>query len=154
MSDSKASKTTSGGEETFSAAEKAAMAEAAKEHKAASKRKGKDPRVEGEKDIQAKIAEMPDSDRIIAERLHALISENVPELIPRTWYGMPAYNKDGKVLCFFQGASKFGARYATFGFQDIAMLDDGSMWPTSFALTELTKAGEEGLLALIKRAVG
>lgn len=154
MSESKTSKTTTDGEETFSAAEKAAMAEAAKERKTASKRKGKDPRVEGEKDIQAKIAEMPEDDRVIAARLHELISEQVPELIPRTWYGMPAYNKDGKVLCFFQAASKFGARYATFGFQDIAMLDDGSMWPTSFALTKLTKAGEDELLALIKRAVG
>ena len=154
MSESKTSKQTNSGEETFSEAEKAAMAEAAKERKAASKRKGKDPRVEGEKDIQAKIAEMPESDRVIAARLHELISEQVPELIPRTWYGMPAYNKDGKVLCFFQAASKFDARYATFGFQDVAMLDDGSMWPTSFAITELTKAAEEELLALVKRAVG
>jgi len=154
VSESKTTRKTTSGEETFSAAEKAAMAETAKERKAASRRKGKDPRVEGEKDIQAKIAEMPESDRVMAARLHELISENVPELIPRTWYGMPAYNKDGKVLCFFQAASKFDARYSTFGFQDTATLDEGSMWPTSFALTELTKAGEEELLALIKRAMG
>jgi uncharacterized protein YdhG (YjbR/CyaY superfamily) len=154
VSYSKTSKQTTDSEETFSAAEKAAMAEAARERKAASKRKGKDPRVEGEKDIQTKIAEMPESDRVIAERLHDLISAQVPELIPRTWYGMPAYAKDGKVLCFFQGAAKFDARYATFGFQDVAMLDEGSMWPTSFALTKLTNASEEELLKLIKRAVG
>ena len=154
VSESKTSKKSTRGEETFSAAEKAAMAEAARERKAASKRKGKDPRVEGEKDIQAKIAEMPESDRVMAARLHELISEQVPELIPRTWYGMPAWNRDGKVLCFFQAASKFDARYATFGFQDTALLDDGSMWPTSFALTSLTPADEEKLLVLVKRAVG
>ena len=102
---------------------------------------------------EAKIAEMPKADRAIAERLHALIKDIAPALVPRTWYGMPAYAKDGKVVCFFQAASKFNARYATFGFNDTANLDKGDMWPTSFALKTLTDADEKKLGTLVKRAV-
>jgi hypothetical protein len=140
-------------EGTFSEAEKAAMKEAAKERKVASRRKGKDARAEGEHDIQAKIAEMPEPDHSMATRIHAILSEHAPELMPRTWYGMPAYAKDGKVLCFFKAASKFGARFATLGFTDIAALDDGDMWPTEFALTALTPDGEARIAALVKKAV-
>lgn len=107
-----------------------------------------------EKDQLAKIAEMSGSDRGMAERLHELITENVPELTPKTWYGMPGWAKGGKVLCFFQAAGKFGTRYATFGFNEIAAIDEGTMWPTSFALTELTAANEKKLLALVKKALG
>jgi uncharacterized protein YdhG (YjbR/CyaY superfamily) len=135
----------------FTAEEKAAMKERAKELKAA-ERTDKD-RAAGESDLLAKVAEMPEADRVMAERLHALITTNAPELMPKTWYGMPAYAKDGKVLCFFQSAAKFNARYATFGFDDVANLDDGTMWPTSFALTELTPAAEEKIVALVKKAV-
>nr|WP_239157434.1 DUF1801 domain-containing protein [Actinocatenispora thailandica] len=110
-------------------------------------------RADGESDLLAKIAEMTGSDREIAERLHALITATAPELEPKTWYGMPAYAQDGSVLCFFQPAQKFKARYATLGFNDKAMLDDGAMWPTSFALTALTPADEKRIVALIKRAV-
>ena len=131
----------------FTAEEKAAMRERAKELKAA---KGKE---EAESDVLAKIAEMPKSDRVIAERLHALIKAAAPDLAPRTWYGMPAYAKDGKVLCFFQSAAKFKSRYATFGFSDTANLDKGAMWPTSFALKELTAAEEKKIGALVKKAV-
>jgi uncharacterized protein YdhG (YjbR/CyaY superfamily) len=109
---------------------------------------------DGESDVLAKIAEMPEADRIMAERLHALIKANVPDLLPKTWYGMPAYARDGKVVCFFQSAAKFKARYATFGFNDTANLDEGNMWPTSFALKELTAAEEERIVALVKKAVG
>jgi hypothetical protein len=140
-------------EGTFSEAEKAAMKEVAKERKVASRRKGKDARAEGEQDIQAKIAEMPEPDHSMATRIHAIVSEHAPELMPRTWYGMPAYAKDGKVLCFFKAASKFGARYATLGFTDIAALDDGDMWPTEFALTALTPDVEARITALLKKAV-
>ncbi len=101
----------------------------------------------------AKIAEMPDHDRLMAERLHTIITASAPTLSPKTWYGMPAYaNKEGKVVCFFQAAAKFGARYATFGFNDTANLDDGAMWPTSFALMELTAEGEARIAALVKKA--
>jgi uncharacterized protein YdhG (YjbR/CyaY superfamily) len=133
----------------FTDEERAAMKERAKELKA-SKKKGK---ADGESDVLAKIAEMPEADRIMAERLHALIKANVPDLSPKTWYGMPAYARDGKVVCFFQSAAKFKARYATFGFNDTANLDEGSMWPTSFALKELTPAEEERIVALVKKAV-
>ncbi len=128
------------------------MKERAKEMKA-EERASKD-RAAGESDVLSKIAEMPDSDRVMAERIHAVIAATAPDLAPRTWYGMPAYAKDGKILCFFQAADKFKARYATFGFNDIASLDDGSMWPTSWALTKLTAADESRIAALVKNAVG
>ena len=111
-------------------------------------------RADGENALLAKIAEMPESDRTMAERLHAIVKASAPSLLPKTWYGMPAYaDADGKVVCFFQSAQKFGARYATFGFNDVANLDDGAMWPTSFALKELTPAGEAQIAALVKKAV-
>lgn len=136
----------------FSAEEKAAMREAVRERKAQAR--SKDARADGEKDLLAKIAEMPVSDRAMAERLHALITAAVPDLAPKTWYGMPAYTRDGKVVCFFQAADKFKARYATFGFSDEARLDDGEMWPNSFALKSLTKADEGRIIELVKKAVG
>lgn len=110
-------------------------------------------RAVGESDLLAKIAEMPEPDRGMAARLHEIITESAPELWPKTWYGMPAYARDGKVVCFFQSGAKFGARYATFGFQDTAHLDEGNMWPTSFALIELTAAEEARIVALVKKAV-
>ena len=110
-------------------------------------------KADGESDVLAKIAEMPEPDRVMAERLHALIKASAPALSPRTWYGMPAYAKDGNVVCFFQSAAKFKARYATFGFSDKANLDEGAMWPTSFALTELTATEEARIGALVKQAV-
>jgi uncharacterized protein YdhG (YjbR/CyaY superfamily) len=131
----------------FTAEERAAMRERAREVKAA---RGK---ADGERDVLAKIAEMPERDRAMAERLHALIKASAPALSPRTWYGMPAYAKDGKVLCFFQSAQKFKSRYATLGFSDEANLDEGAMWPTSFALKKLTKADEKRIGALVKQAV-
>ena len=136
----------------FTDEERTAMKERAKELKAAGRgsRAGK---ADGESDVLAKIAEMPDEDRAMAERLHALIKESAPGLSSRTWYGMPAYAKDGDVVCFFQSAHKFKARYATLGFSDKARLDDGAMWPTSFALTELTAEGEKEIGALVKKAV-
>ena len=136
----------------FSDEEKAAMKERAKEQKAEARR-GKD-RAAGEADVLAKIAEMPASDRTMAERLHALVKANAPDLTPKTWYGQPAYAKDGKVVCFFQAADKFNVRYATIGFSEDADLDDGTMWPTSWALTQLTAADEKRIAALIKKAVG
>jgi uncharacterized protein YdhG (YjbR/CyaY superfamily) len=108
----------------------------------------------GESDLLAKIAEMAEPDRAMAERIHAIVKASAPELTPRTWYGMPAYAKGGKVVCFFQPALKFKSRYATFGFNDTAKLDDGAMWPTAFALTELTAAAEERIGALVKQAAG
>ncbi|MCB8944762.1 MAG: DUF1801 domain-containing protein [Ardenticatenaceae bacterium] len=108
---------------------------------------------EGEKDIFEKIAEMPEPERTMATRLHEIIMTNAPDLWPRTWYGMPAYTKDGNVICFFQGASKFNTRYATLGFQHDAKLDEGNMWPTAFALKELTAAEEAKIVALIKQAI-
>jgi len=130
----------------FTAEERAAVKERARELK-------RSRAADGAAEVHAKIAEMPEADRIIAERLHVLITETAPELAPRTWYGMPAYAKDGKVVCFFQSAAKFKARYATFGFNDAAALDDGAMWPTAFALTELTTADETRLGELVKKAV-
>lgn len=133
----------------FSAAEKAAMKDYLREKKAAKSR------ADGEADLLAKVAEMPEPDRGMATRLHAIVRASAPSLSPKTWYGMPAYaNADGKVVCFFQPASKFGARYATFGFNDAAKLDEGAMWPTSFALAELTAAGEKKIAALVKQAAG
>ena len=140
-------KTTRKASNGFTAEERAAMRERVREMKAAS------DRADGESDVLAKIAEMEESDRVMAERIHALIKATAPDLEPRTWYGMPAYAKDGKVLCFFRDAKKFKERYATFGFQETANLDDGTMWPTSFALKELTAADEKRLGALVKKAV-
>jgi uncharacterized protein YdhG (YjbR/CyaY superfamily) len=109
---------------------------------------------DGESDVLAKIAEMPEPDRSMAERLHAIVKSSAPGLVPRTWYGMPAYARDGKVICFFQSAQKFKSRYSTFGFSDEARLDDGDMWPTSFALKAVTPAEEARIAALLKKAVG
>lgn len=131
--------------------ERAAMKEHARELKTAAKRGA--AAEEGEADVRAKIAEMPKDDRDMAERIHAVIKANAPALESKTWYGMPAYAKDGRVVCFFQPASKFKARYATLGFNDAANLDDGAMWATSWALTELTDADEAKIAALVKKAV-
>jgi uncharacterized protein YdhG (YjbR/CyaY superfamily) len=137
--------------EGFTAEERAAMKERAKELKAEA-RADRD-RAAGERDVLAKIAEMPEPDRAMAERLHAIITASAPDLSPKTWYGMPAYaNKDGKVVCFFQSAQKYNSRYSTFGFQDAANLDQGAMWPTSWALTELPAADEKKIAALVKKA--
>ncbi len=135
----------------FSAEEKAAMKERAKELKAEA-RAEKD-RAEGESALLAKIAEMSEPDRSMAARLHELIKANAPSLAPKTWYGMPAYARDGKIVCFFQGKEKFNARYATLGFNDSANLDDGNMWPVAYALTALTPAEEAKIAALIRKAV-
>jgi uncharacterized protein YdhG (YjbR/CyaY superfamily) len=135
----------------FSAEERAAMKERAKEMKAEAR--AKKNKAAGEQDVLEKIAEMPEPDRAMAERIHAIVKANAPELAPKTWYGMPAYAKDGKVICFFQSAAKFDTRYATFGFQHDAHLDDGGMWPTSFAIKELTVVDEEQIAALVKKAV-
>jgi uncharacterized protein YdhG (YjbR/CyaY superfamily) len=138
--------------EGFTAEEKAAMKERAKELKAEA-RADRD-KAAGERDVLAKIVEMPEPDHAIAERLHAIVKASAPDLSPKTWYGMPAYaNKDGKVVCFFQSGQKYDSRYSTFGFQDAANLDEGAMWPTSFALTKLTAADEKRIAALVKRAV-
>lgn len=138
----------------FTDEERAAMKERARELKAAARTGPGAKKSDGESDVLAKIAEMPAPDRAMAERLHALIKANAPSLSPRTWYGMPAYARDGKVICFFQSAQKFRSRYATFGFSDRANLDEGAMWPTSFALTALTAAVEDRIVALVKKAVG
>lgn len=135
----------------FTEAEKAAMKERAKELKAEAR--ANKNREEGEKALLAAIAEMPEPDRSMATRLHEIIQDSAPELAPKTWYGMPAYARDGKVVCFFTAASKFNSRYATFGFNDAANLDEGAMWPTSFALTELTPADEKKISTLVKKAV-
>jgi uncharacterized protein YdhG (YjbR/CyaY superfamily) len=135
----------------FTAEERAAMRERAKELKAAARPRAKGESEEG--DVLAKLATMKGSDRVLGERLHAIIRETAPELAPRLWYGMPAYAKNGKVLCFFQDAAKFKARYATLGFSDQATLDEGTMWPTSFALTELTSAVEARIVELLNKAV-
>jgi uncharacterized protein YdhG (YjbR/CyaY superfamily) len=129
------------------------MRERAQELKTAARRSAGAKRTDGEADVLAKIAEMSDSDRALAERLHALIKATAPALSPRTWYGMPAYAKGGKVVCFFQGAEKFKTRYATLGFSDEANLDDGIMWPTGFALKEWTAAAETAIAALVKKAM-
>ena len=132
----------------FTADERAAMRERARELKAAKNK------ADWESDLLAKIAEMPEPDRVMAERLHALIKATAPTLTPKTWYGMPAYAKDDKVVCFFKSADKFKSRYATLGFEEAANLDDGAMWPTSFALKKLTAADEAKIRALVKKAVG
>ena len=139
----------------FADDERAAMKERAQELKKDARRgsRAKKAEVDGESDVLAKIAEMREPDRAMAERLHAIVKASAPALSPKTWYGMPAYAKDGKVVCFFQSAEKFKSRYATFGFSDEANLDEGAMWPTSFALTELTAAEEARIGALVKKAL-
>jgi uncharacterized protein YdhG (YjbR/CyaY superfamily) len=134
----------------LSAAEKAAMRETMKERAREARGAG---RAEGEKALLEKIAEMPTADRVMAKRIHEIVTAAAPDLSPKTWYGMPAYAKDGKVVCFFQSADKFDARFATFGFNDTANLDQGAMWPTSFALKELNDAVEKKIAALVKKAV-
>jgi len=148
-----AKSTTATGEtfEGFTDEERGAMKERAKELKA-SARADKD-KADGESAVLAKIAELPEPDRALGERLHAIITASAPALSPKLWYGMPAYARDGKVVCFFQSAQKFKTRYATFGFSDKANLDEGAMWPTAFALTELTAADEARIGALVKKAV-
>jgi uncharacterized protein YdhG (YjbR/CyaY superfamily) len=145
-----ASETTS---ERWTDEERAAMKDRAQEVRAAKRRGARAGKADGERDVLAKIAEMPEPDRVMGERIHAVIKASAPELSPRLWYGMPAYTKDGKVVCFFQAAQKFKSRYATFGFNEDANLDEGTMWPTSFALTELTAVDEARIGALVKRAV-
>jgi uncharacterized protein YdhG (YjbR/CyaY superfamily) len=137
--------------QVFTDEERAAMKERVKEQKAEARR-GAD-RAEGEQDVLAKLAEMPEPDRAMGKRIHAIIKASAPSLSPKTWYGMPAYEKDGKVVCFFQSADKFKARYATFGFNDSANLDEGAMWPTSFALKKLTAAAEKTIGELVRKAV-
>jgi len=140
---------TSGG---FSDEERGAMKERAKELKASARRGPRADKADGESAVLAKIAEMPEPDRALGERLHAVIKASAPALSPRLWYGMPAYAKDGKVVCFFQSAQKFNTRYATFGFSDQANLDEGAMWPTAFAVTKLTAADEARIGTLVKKA--
>jgi uncharacterized protein YdhG (YjbR/CyaY superfamily) len=143
-----AKKTTAKG---FTADERAAMKERAKELKAEAR--ANQDREAGERDLLAKIAEMPKADRVLAERFHAIVTASAPDLVPKTWYGMPAYTKDGKIVCFFKSADKFKSRYATIGFEESARLDDGTMWQTSFAVTKLTPADEKKIAALVKKAV-
>jgi uncharacterized protein YdhG (YjbR/CyaY superfamily) len=137
----------------FTDEERAAMKERAGEVKAAARRRPRSAKADGEHDVLAKIAEMPESDRAMAERLHLIVKASAPALSPRTWYGMPAYALDGKVVCFFQSAQKFKTRYATLGFSDAANLDEGAMWPTAFALKKLTAAEEARIGALVQKAV-
>lgn len=133
----------------FTDEERAAMKERARELKS----EARGSKADGERDLLARVAEMPEPDRSMARRLHAIVKASAPDLAPRTWYGMPAYARDGKVVCFFQSAQKFKSRYATFGFSDVASLDEGAMWPTAFALKELTSAVEARIAALVKQAV-
>jgi uncharacterized protein YdhG (YjbR/CyaY superfamily) len=149
-----AKRTTGKASKGFTDEERAAMRERAQELKAAARRGPRAGKADRESDVLAKIAEMPEPDRTMAERLHAIVKASAPALSPRTWYGMPAYAKDGNVVCFFQSAQKFKSRYATFGFSDKANLDEGAMWPTSFALKRLTAAEEKEIGALVKKAVG
>jgi uncharacterized protein YdhG (YjbR/CyaY superfamily) len=132
--------------------EREALRDTVRERKAASRRGGRDERAEGEADVQAKIAELTPPERTMAKRIHELVTGAAPALVPRTFYGMPAYAKDGKVLCFFQAKSKFKVRYSTFGFQPDAKLDDGEMWPVAFAVIELTPRVEAKITALVKKA--
>jgi uncharacterized protein YdhG (YjbR/CyaY superfamily) len=137
----------------FTAEERAAVRARAQELKAEARRGPRAGKADGERDLLAAIAAMPEADRTLATRLHALITASAPALSPKTWYGMPAYAREGKVVCFFQSAEKFKSRYATLGFNDAANLDEGPMWPTSFALKELTAADEAKIVALVKKAV-
>ncbi|WP_039824588.1 iron chaperone [Nocardia testacea] len=136
----------------FSAEERDAMKEHAQELKTAARRGSRATKADGERDVLAKIAEMSEDDRALAERIHALVKASAPALSPKLWYGMPAYAKDGKVVCFFQSAAKFKARYATLGFNDSAKLDDGTLWPTAFALTKLTPADENRIGELLAKS--
>ena len=156
MRDTKQSAKSTTGKQSkgFTDEERAAMRERAQELKAAARRGPRSGKADGESDVLAKIAEMSQPDRAMAKRLHAIIKASAPALSPKTWYGMPAYAKDGDVICFFQGAQKFKTRYATFGFTDKANLDEGAMWPTSFALKKLSAAEEARIGALVKKAVG
>ncbi|MEK6192510.1 MAG: hypothetical protein AABM41_09375 [Chloroflexota bacterium] len=153
----KSAKTTTATEKSSSVLteeEMAALKETVQERKTAARRGKRAGKADGERDVLAKIAEMPAPDRAMAERIHTIVTASAPALSPRTWYGMPAYaNKDGKVVCFFTSADKFKSRYATFGFNDDANLDEGAMWPTSFALKELNAAAEAKIGALVKKAV-
>jgi uncharacterized protein YdhG (YjbR/CyaY superfamily) len=151
MSDEKTTQKSGTTAKGFTPEERAAMKERARELKAEAR--ANKSRADGELDVLAKIAEMPGPDRAIAKRLHAIVKASAPALSPKTWYGMPAYAKDGKVVCYFQSAEKFNSRYATFGFSDEANLDEGAMWPTSFALKELTAAEQARIGALLKKAV-
>ena len=148
-----AKRTTGKASKGFTDEERAAMRERAQELKAAARRSGRSDKADGENDVLAKIAEMQQPDRVLGERLHAIIKGSAPALTPRLWYGMPAYAKDGKVVCFFQSAEKFKSRYATFGFNEAANLDEGDMWPIAFALKQLTAAAEARIAALVKKAV-
>lgn len=141
--------TASGTEEDFTAEERAAMKERARELRTA---RGRGKNKDLEPEVLAAIAEMPDADRVLAERIHAIVREVAPQLSPRLWYGQPAYARDGKVVCFFQAAAKFGGRYATFGFNDVATLDDGPIWPTAFAVVKLTGKEEKQIADLVRRA--
>jgi len=148
----KDTKTPADASDGFTAEEREAMQERARELKSTGR--SAKAKADGLADLLAKIAEMPEPDRSLAERVHAIVTASVPELSPRTWYGMPAYAMDGKLICFFQAASKFKVRYATFGFQPDAKLDEGTMWPTAFALTELTPADEARIAELVSKSVG
>ena len=132
--------------------ERAAMQESARERKVSSRRSPEDERAEGEADLQAKIAGMPTEDRVMAERVHELVTKAAPSFVPKTYYGMPAYAKDGKTICFWQPKSKFKVRYSTFGFQPDASIDDGEMWPIAFAVTKLTPRAEARIVELVKKA--
>jgi uncharacterized protein YdhG (YjbR/CyaY superfamily) len=134
--------------------ERAAMQAGARERKTASRRSPEDERADGERDIRDKIAGMPEPDRTMAERVHALVTATAPELMPRTYYGMPAYSRDGKTICFFKPASKFKERYSTFGFEQASRIDDGEMWPVAFAVTKLTPGVEARIAELVKKAAG
>ncbi len=143
-----------GATKLWSDEERAAMQESARERRKAAKLSPEEARAVGEADVRAKIAEMPDDDRVIATRIHELVSATAPNLVPRTFYGMPAYARDGKVICFFQSKAKFKVRYSTFGFQPDALLDDGDMWPVAFAITAMNSANEARITALVRKAAG
>ncbi len=134
--------------------ERAAMQESSRERKAAARRDPAEERADGEREVREKIAQMPEPDRTVAERIHALVTNSAPAFVPRTYYGMPAYAKNGKTICFFKPASKFKERYSTFGFEQAARIDDGAMWPVAFAVTELTADVEARIVELVKKAVG
>jgi uncharacterized protein YdhG (YjbR/CyaY superfamily) len=134
--------------------ERAAMQESARERKAAARRDHAEARAAGEREVREKIAQLPEPDRTVAQRIHALVTNSAPAFVPRTYYGMPAYAKDGKTICFFKPASKFKERYSTFGFEQAARIDDGAMWPVAFAVTELTADVEARIVELVKKAAG
>ena len=149
----KTTSATRGKQNLWSEEERAAMKEVAQERRRASRSNPAAEREEGERDVQVKIAEMEPADRVMAERIHAIVNEVAPELVPRTWYGMPAYTKDGKVICFFKAAAKYKQRYATIGFDQAANIDEGTMFPTNWGLIKLTPADEKKIAALVKQAV-